>query len=113
MTSNIDNNDKSKEFTKWKIFNFAVGNLRGGNKITQLLEDSYLDIEHTSCIINLGFQYVDNSRLRKIVNYRFHEKLKNGVILITRTALCHLASEYGLYQLELPIPIHSPIVLTN
>ena len=38
---------------------------------------------------------------------------KNCVIFITRTALCHLVSEYGLSQLKLPIPVHTPVVITN
>jgi len=107
------NNDKSKQFTKWKIFNFAVGNFRGGHEITQFLEDYYIDVEHTDCIIKPGVQYLDNPRLRKIVKYLFDDKVKNGVIFIIRTALCHIVSEYGLYQLELPIPIRTPVVVTS
>jgi len=107
------NNDKSKQFTKRKIFYFAIGRLRGGNEITQLLEDYYLDVKHLDCILKPGIQYVNNARLRKIVNYLFHDKVKNGVIFITRTALCHIASEYGLYQLDWPIPIHSPVAVTS
>ena len=107
------NNEKSKQATKWKIFYFAIGRLRGGNEITQFLEDYYLDVEHPDCILKPGIQFVDNARLRKIVNYLFHDKVKNGVIFITRTALCHIASEYGLYQLDLPIPIHSPVAVTS
>lgn len=107
------NNDKSKQFKKWKIFYFAMGRLRGGNEITQFLDDYYLDVKHLDCILKPGIQYLDNARLRKIVNYLFHDKVKNGVIFITRTALCHIASEYGLYQLDLPIPIHSPVAVTS
>src|SRR6056300_351024 len=107
------NNDKSKEFTKWKIFYFAMGRLRGGNEITQFLEDNYLDVKHLDCIVRPGIQYLNNARLRKIINYLFHDKVKNDVIFITRTALCHIASEYGLYQLDLPIPIHTPVAFTN
>src|SRR5210317_53792 len=66
------NNDKSKQFTKRKIFYFAIGRLRGGNEITQLLEDYYLDVKHLDCILKPGIQYVNNARLRKIVNYLFH-----------------------------------------
>lgn len=111
--SQNQNNDKSKQFTKWKIFNFAIANLRGGNEIAQFLVGNYIDVQHPECILKPGVRYLDNPRLRKIVNYLFHHKVKNNVIFITRTALCHIAAEYGLYQLEFPIPIHSPVEVTN
>lgn len=107
------NNDKSKQFTKWKIFHFAIGNLSGGDVITQYLYGEYIDIEHTDCIVKQGVQYLDNPRLRKIVSFLYHDKVKTGVIFITRTALCHIVSEYGLYQLDLPIPVRTPVVIAN
>ena len=107
------NTDKLKQFVKWKIFNFAIGNVRGGDIITQFLVGNYIDVKHTDCIIKPGVQYLDDPKLRKIVDVRFHDKAKNGVIFITRTALCHLVSEYGLSQLKLPIPVHTPVVITN
>lgn len=107
------NNEKSKQFTKWKIFNFAVGNLRGGDIITQVLDGNYIDVEYTECFIKPGVRYLDNPRLRKIVSFLFHSKVKKNILLITKTALCHIVSEYGLYQLDLPIPVHTPVVVTN
>ena len=65
----VQNNDESKQFKKWKIFNLAINDLRSGDTITQLLAGGFINIEYSDCIINPGVQYLDKPRIRKIMSF--------------------------------------------
>lgn len=47
--------------------------------------------------------YIDNNRLRKLITSAYTRKARNGVILITATALCHVAKSQGLMFPAIPI----------
>lgn len=64
------------------------------------------------CAIKEGKSYLNYDRLRKIVFNLFKRKAQNGVIVITASALCHLAKIYGLSGPAWPIAIHN-FGLTN
>lgn len=111
-----------QEHRRWKafkIFNIAIGNIqtnltsRGGETIVEKLANDYIDVTHEDCILPSGVQYVNNDRLRKLVFSLYPEKVKNGVIFITKTALCHLATEYGLGLPGLPIAVHDFINVSD
>lgn len=103
----------------WKIFNIAIGNIqtnlntRGGEIIIQKLAGDYIDVRHEECILPSGIQYVNNDRLRKLVYALYPEKVKSGVIFITKTALCQLATEFGLGLPALPIAVHDFIKVSD
>lgn len=69
-------------------------NSRGGEIIVEKLADDYTDVTHENCILPSDVQYVNNDRLRKLIFYLYPEKIKNGVIFITKIALYHLATQY-------------------
>jgi hypothetical protein len=60
------------------------------------LVDNYIEVLHPNYIVGKGFRYVNNERLRKIANSLLKSKAKDGVIYVTKTALCHLVEIYGL-----------------
>lgn len=64
-----------------------------------------LDVSYIDCDIREGISYLDNNRLRKIVYTLYGHKVKNKIIYITSTALCHLANRYGQTFLALPFAI--------
>jgi hypothetical protein len=108
-----------KKCKRWEIFHIATGNLiaalnvKGGQDVlTHLIED-YIEVTHPNCLVGKGLRYVNNERLRKIVHSLFKSKSRDGVIYITRTALCHLVEMYGLGFPALPIPIPDFIGISN
>jgi hypothetical protein len=72
--------------------------------LVDLVED-YIEVVHPNCLLGKGIRYVNNERLCKIANSPFKSKAKDGVIFITKMALCHLVEIYGLHLPALPIPI--------
>lgn len=68
-----------------------------------------INVDYIDCVIESGFQYLDNERLRKILHHLFKNKIKRTVkgqlIYITATALCHLAHKYGQHFLALPFAV--------
>jgi len=96
---------------QWKIFHVATGNLtsalqiRAGENVLVNLAEDYLEVLHPNCQVGKGIRYVNSERLRKIAYSLFRKKAKNGVIYITKTALCHLVEIYGLDLPALPFPV--------
>lgn len=96
---------------QWKVFYDSTGHLiaalqvKGGDKIVVDLVDDYIDVEHNNCVVEEGIFYVNHEKLRKLVSDLYPYKVRNGVIFITKAALCQLAH---LYQVHLPI---NPILL--
>lgn len=62
-----------------------------------------INTDYIKCDLEEGIRYLDNARLKKIILHLFRHKMKEGIIYITATALCHLANRYG--QIFLPLPI--------
>lgn len=87
-----------QESKKWKIFYIATGNILAALKIKGGDDAvlNYVNYTYPNCIVGKGFRYVNDKRLRFIAGLLFHSKAKEGVIFITKTALCHLAKQYGL-----------------
>jgi hypothetical protein len=79
--------------------------IRGGSNGVLDLDQNYIEVDSTNCIVGNGLLYVNNHRIRQIVYFYFKSKAKNGVIYITKTALCHLVKVYGLNVPAFPIPI--------
>jgi hypothetical protein len=100
-----------RKCNQWKIFHTATGNriaalqVRVGKNVLIDLVEDYIEVVHPNCLVGKGLRYVNNERLRKIANSLFRSKAKNGVIFITKTALCHLVEIYGLDLPALPIPV--------
>jgi hypothetical protein len=88
---------KSEELTALKM--------RGGydDKVLAKLVEDYIEVNHPNCQVGKGFRYVNNERLRKIVHRLYKSKSRNGIIYITKTALCHLIEIYGLGIPFIPI----------
>lgn len=113
------NNENKKELysqkcKQCKIFHLAMNNLlaaleiRGGEDFVKVLgntAENYIEVAYPNCIVGKGLRYVNNHRLRQLVYSLFKSKAKNGVIFITKTALCHLVEIYGLDLPALPIPV--------
>lgn len=59
-----------------------------------------MEVHHVNCIVGKSVQFLDNEWLRKIIVARYSDKVKNGILFITRTALCHFALEFGLGILD-------------
>jgi hypothetical protein len=100
-----------KKCNQWKIFHTAIGNIIAAlqirareNVFVGLVED-YIEVAHPNYLVGRGIRYVNNERPRKITYSLLKSKVKNGVIYITKTALCHLVEIYGLDLLALPIPV--------
>jgi hypothetical protein len=102
-----------KKWNVLKIFHIATGNIiaalqvrAGENVAVGLVEvEGYNEVRNPNCIVGKGFRFVNNERIRKIAYSLFKSKAKNGVIYITKSALCHLVKIYGLYLPALPVPI--------
>ena len=102
--------EKLKEdLRRWKIFHFANKNIfssmfiRGGHEVVQILADGFIEVTHENCIIAKGAQFLDNEWRRKLLIIQHSEKIKNGILFITRTAPCHLASKAGIGILDTKI----------
>jgi hypothetical protein len=108
-----------KKCKQRKIFYIATGNIisalqiRAGENLLAYLVENYIEIEHPNCLVGKGRWYVNNERLRKIAYSLFRSKAKNGVIYITKMALCHLVKMYGLGLSTLPIPVPDFIGITE
>jgi len=98
-----------KELRRWKIFHLANSNIfnsifiRGGHELVKILADGFVEVNYENCIIDKGVQFLDNEWLRKLLTIKHSHKIKNGILFITRTALCHVASEAGLSILDTKI----------
>jgi hypothetical protein len=94
-----------------KIFHIATGNIlaalqiRAGENGFPDLVEGYIEILHPTCIVGKGVRFIDSERLRKIVHALHKSKAKNGVIFITKSALCYLVEMYGLNLPAFPVPI--------
>lgn len=107
--------NKKRSYKTLRIWYAATNNLigllklRGGEEFFDdvILEawENYIRVTHPKCNIGNGLRYVNNERLRKLVFSLFRSKAKNGIIYITKEALCHLALMYGKDFLALPIPV--------
>ena len=98
-----------KELRRRKIFHLANSNIfssifiRGGHELVEFLADGFIEVNHENCIIDKGVQFLDNEWLRKLLTIRHSHKIKNGILFITRSALCYVASEAGLGILDTKI----------
>ena len=63
------------------------------------------DCIRLACNIDEGTNYLDDKRLRNIINNLYRHKGKGKIIYITATALCYVANQYGRTFLALPITI--------
>jgi len=63
------------------------------------------------CVVGHGLRYLDNERFRKIIHALYHSKARNGVIFITKTALCYLIDVYGGFGLPIAFPV--PVTVTK
>lgn len=73
---------------------------RGGS--TDLIDTDYIK---SLCKIEQGVGYLDDKRLRNIINDLYRYKRKGKIIYITATAVCHLANRYGQTFLALPFAV--------
>ena len=64
-----------------------------------------IDLGPNKCGLEEGLRYVNNNRVRKLVESLYPHKTRKGVIFITATALCHLVKRYGMHFLALPFAI--------
>lgn len=69
---------------------------RGGQDLINV------DYIRDKCSIEEGVRFLDDKRLRKIIQNLYSHKRKGQIIYITATALCHIASTYGQKFLALP-----------
>jgi hypothetical protein len=108
-----------KTSLQYKIFHIAMGNVlaalmtRGGENVIVNVLENYIEVVHPECVVGKDLRYLNNNRMRRIVYALFKSKAKNGVIYITRTALCHLVSMYGLDLPAFPIPIQDFIGVSS
>ena len=80
---------------------------RGGS--TDLIDTDYIKLLYNS---EEGVRYLDDKRLRNIINDLYRHKRKGKIIFITATAVCHLANRYGQTFLALPFAVRD-FGLTN
>jgi len=98
-----------EDLRRWKIFHFANRNIfssmfvRGGQEVAKMITDGFMEVTHQNCIVAKGVQFLDNAWLRKLITIQYSDKIKNGILFITRTALCHYASQVGLSLLDTKI----------
>ena len=102
----LESEKLKKDFMRWKIFNVALGNIfssifvRGGHEKVKIIADDFVEVSHENCIVPKGVQFLDNKWLRKLLLVQHSDKIRNGILYITRTALCHFASQVGLGILD-------------
>ena len=65
----------------------------------------FIDTDYIGCGTETGLHYLDDMRLRNIINDLYSCKRKGKIIYITATALCHLAHRYGKNSLALPFAL--------
>lgn len=73
---------------------------RGGGG--EIIDTNYI---RTKCYVEEGIRYLDDNRLGKIIHDLFKAKAKGKMIVITSTALCHVATNYGRQFLAFPVAI--------
>ena len=102
----LESEKLKKDFRRWKIFNIALGNIfssifvRGEHEEVKIIADGVVEVPHENCIVPKGVQFLDNEWLRNLLLVQHSDKIRNGILYITRTALCHFASEVGLGILD-------------
>ena len=98
----LESEKLEKNFIRWKIFNLALGNIfvRGGHEKVKIIADGFVEVPHENCLVPKGVQFLDNDWLRKLLLVNHSDKIRNGILYITRTALCQFASEVGLGILD-------------
>lgn len=81
---------------------------RGGADAILLPNSGLIDVDDikNQCDITPGVHFLENERLRKIVNSLYKHKRGGKIIYITATALCHLANEYGVMFFSLPFSVN-------
>ena len=105
----LESQKLKKDLIRWKIFNVAIGNVfssicvRGGDEVVKGIADGFLQVHHEECLVPKGVQFLDEEWLRKLLLLHHSDKIKNGILYITRTALCHFASRVGLGILDTEI----------
>ena len=52
----------------------------------------FIDVDYIDCGIEKGLRFLDNARLRKIIDDLDRNKRRGKIIYITATAVCHLAN---------------------
>jgi len=81
--------------------------MRGGDNVG--LDDIELVIDtdyiRESCTVAQGVNYLEDGRLRAIILDIFRRKIRNKIIFITITALCHVARRYGRLLPVLPVAL--------
>lgn len=108
---------QQRKFWEYKIFHIATGNLlaalqmRGGENIVATIIDNIVEVEMNNCQLGPGLRYINNERLRKLVYSHFKAKARNGVIYMTRMALCYYAEFYGVEYPAFVIPFPIPDVI--
>lgn len=76
---------------------------RGGSTdFIDMIDTNYIKL---LCNIEEGVRYLDDKRLRNIINDLYRHKRKGKIIYITATAVCHLANRYGQTFLALPFAV--------
>jgi len=105
----LESEKLKKDFIRWRVLNAAIGNIfssifvRGGHETVKIIADGFVQVRHENCIVPKGVQFLDNEWLRKLLLVHHSDKIKTGILYITRTALCHFASEVGLGILDTQI----------
>lgn len=98
-----------EDLRRWKIFHFANRNIfssifvRGGQEVVKIIAYGFIEVTHENCIVAKGVQFLDNECICNLLTIQHSDKIKNGILFITRTALCHYASQTGLGILDTKI----------
>lgn len=85
-----------------------LGLVRGGADAILSPDGGLIDVDDikSQCEIKPGVHFLENERLRKLVNSLYKHKRHGKIIYITATALCHLANEYGVMFFSLPFSVN-------
>jgi hypothetical protein len=92
-----------------KIFSFAFNNLSGsvvasgceilvmnnlfmmiGENTNENKKPEPNDTKYPDCTVGPGFQFINDDNLRVLLITHFGNKVKNGVIYVTKPALCFM-----------------------
>ena len=88
-----------------KLYYLASGNfiqfifvsiLAGSSKLQLVKALNEVDLFYEDCVVNEGASYINDATIRKYIVDNFGQKAKDGVIYISRSALCYLAKNYAL-----------------